>query len=515
VVWQVLPKAAADTQVGLGRGMPGFGALVNSSPGVEGYSDIFSLVEADGNDYNYVVGDCGSIGLPPGCNVSAVDIKEVGVRSYSDLAVHDFLEFAVTIWDEPYRAGQYPPEFDIYIDSNADGVDDYVIFNGDLTLNASDGRNVVFLVDLNVGVAQPWYFIDATFNSQNYILPMDAASIGVTPGQPFRFSVYAYDAYFTGELWDCAPKIGFACAGAYQYTPGAARFNVPEDQLFPTVPPQGQVEFNWTSSPESDMASPSQTGLLFLHRNAHVGRESEHIMIAPPYYPATSVSLSVQPTTTLPLGEAFTLNATVEISGAGKATMPAVGHEVFFTDGLFTADLKGENEVPVPVTTTATGGATFVVNPLTGAVNYTLNFTGVTSATMAHVHLGAAGTNGPVQFWLWDPAGVQATSDLPATGVFTPTLAQVSQWLQGNMYVNVHSAANPGGEIRGQIEGAHSAFTNDQGVATWTWAPATMGVHTIFAISGLNFDFATVQVTAPVNKVLLPIIENGSGADEE
>jgi minor extracellular serine protease Vpr len=515
VAWQVLPKAAADTQVGLGRGMPGFGALVNSSPGVEGYSDIFSLVEADGNDYHYVVGDCGSIGLPPGCNVSAVDIKEVGVRSYSDLAVHDFLDFAVTIWDEPYRAGQYPPEFDIYIDSNADGVDDYVIFNGDLTLNASDGRNVVFLVDLNVGVAQPWYFIDATFNSQNYILPMDAASIGVTPGQPFRFSVFAFDAYFTGELWDCAPKIGFACAGAYQYTPGAARFNVPEDQLFPTVPPQGQVEFNWTSSPESDMASPSQTGLLFLHRNAHVGRESEHIMIAPPYYPATSVSLSVQPTTTLPLGEAFTLNATVEISGAGKATMPAVGHEVFFTDGLFTADLKGENEVPVPVTTTATGAATFVVNPLTGAVNYTLNFTGVTSATMAHVHLGAAGTNGPVQFWLWDPAGVQATSDLPATGVFTPTLAQVSQWLQGNMYVNVHSAANPGGEIRGQIEGAHSAFTNDQGVATWTWAPATMGVHTIFAISGLNFDFATVQVTAPVNKVLLPIIENGGGADEE
>ena len=74
------------------------------------------------------------------------------------------------------------------------------------------------------------------------------------------------------------------------------------------------------------MASPSQTGLLFLHRNAHVGRESEHILLAPPYLPATSVSLSVAPTTTLPLGVPFTLSATVEISAPTKALVPAVGH---------------------------------------------------------------------------------------------------------------------------------------------------------------------------------------------
>ena len=260
------------------------------------------------------------------------------------------------------------------------------------------------------------------------------------------------------------------------------------------------------------MASPSQTGLLFLHRNALVGRESEHILLAPPYLPATSVSLSVEPTTTLPLGVAFTLSATVEISAPTKALIPAVGHEVFFTEGVFVAELKGENEVPVPVTTTTGAGlATFLVNPLTGAVNYELDFTGITSPTMAHVHLGPAGVTGLPLFWLWDASGVDAPSTLPATGVFTPTLAQFSQMLQGNLYVNVHSAAYPGGEIRGQIEGATSAFTNDQGVATLEWAPATTGPHTVFAISGLNFDFANVVV---IGQALLPVIQNGSAPSE-
>jgi hypothetical protein len=285
VVWQVLPKAVADITATVKS--PTGGALVNASADVTGTTDIFSLIEVDPNDYNYVVGDCSSLDLPAGCNLSPVDIHEVGVRAYTDTTPYDFLEFAVTIWDAPYRAGQYPPEFDIYIDSNADGTDDYLIFNGDLTLNASDGRNAVFLVDLQETppTPRPQYFIDSTFNSNNFILPMDAASIGVTPGQPFRFSVFAYDAYFTGDLWDCAPKVGNVCTGSYQYTPGAARYDVPEAQLFPTVPIGGQTTFSWTTSAAAAEASPDQIGLLFMHRNAHIGRESDHIVFTETYLP--------------------------------------------------------------------------------------------------------------------------------------------------------------------------------------------------------------------------------------
>jgi hypothetical protein len=152
------------------------------------------------------------------------------------------------------------------------------------------------------------------------------------------------------------------------------------------------------------------------------------------------------------------------------------------------------------VTTTATGEAIFLLNPDTGVVSYTLDFTGITSPTMAHVHQGAVGTNGPVQFWLWDPSGVNATSDLPATGVFTPTVGQLSQWLQGNMYVNVHSAAYPGGEIRGQIGGAANAFTDASGQASTVITSPTPMQKTMYALTwaGLmdSAEIAFVQATA-------------------
>ena len=147
VPWHVLPKAVAETTVAAGvAGMPGSSALANLSPVVDGVSEGFSLIADDPNDYGYIVGDCASGGMLPGCNMSLVDIKEVGVRS-QPIAGDQILQFAVTVWDWPFYAGQYPPEFDIYIDNNLDGEDDYVIYNDDLT-GAPDGRNAVFVVNL-------------------------------------------------------------------------------------------------------------------------------------------------------------------------------------------------------------------------------------------------------------------------------------------------------------------------------------------------------------------------------
>ncbi|MBX3002024.1 MAG: CHRD domain-containing protein [Caldilineaceae bacterium] len=487
VVWQVLPKAVADIQVNQSRALPGSAALVNSSSGVEGYTDIFSLIAADANDYNFEIGNCASIGQLPGCSMSPVDIKEVGVRSYTDSAPHDFLEFAITVWDQPYRSGQYPPAFYIYIDSNADGTDDFVIFNADLTRNASDGRNVVFRVNLNTNVAQPWYFIDSTFNSNNFILPMDAASIGVTPGQPFRFKVFAFDAYFGGPAWDCAPKIGFTCAGTYQYTPGAARFNVAEANLFPTIPPNDQVEFAWTSSPAADMASPSQVGLLFLHRNAHVGRESDHLLLTDSFVAAEGLELTAQPSVAL-IGQPITLTATVT-----NSVNMVEQHKVWFSDGTFTAQLSGINEVP-PVTTTASGLATFVVDFETGVTNYTLEVTDLISPTAAHIHVGPAGVNGGVIHWLYHSTGANATNQLPATGVITLTQPQILQLLDEGLYVNVHTTNNPGGEIRGQIEGAIPAYTDANGQASTVINSPVPLQKTMYAVTAPDL-VASAEIT--------------------
>jgi len=105
--------------------------------------------------------------------------------------------------------------------------------------------------------------------------------------------------------------------------------------------------------------------------------------------------------------------------------------------------LSGGQEVP-PVTTSATGAATVTVNDdMTVSVSVTTN--GI-AATAAHIHMAPAGQNGPVIV----PFTKTGDTWSAAPGAKL-TEAQYAAFKAGNTYVNVHSAANPGGEIRGQI----------------------------------------------------------------
>jgi len=106
--------------------------------------------------------------------------------------------------------------------------------------------------------------------------------------------------------------------------------------------------------------------------------------------------------------------------------------------------LSGSQEVP-PVNTAATGGGTITVL-MDRSVFGSVTTTGV-AATMAHIHLGARGQNGPVIVPL-NKTG-DSTWSVPASIRLNDT--QYEAYRLGNLYVNVHSAANPGGEIRGQI----------------------------------------------------------------
>jgi hypothetical protein len=109
---------------------------------------------------------------------------------------------------------------------------------------------------------------------------------------------------------------------------------------------------------------------------------------------------------------------------------------------LYSASLSGANEVP-PVTTTATGGSQFILDPAGAGLRYEAVFTGLT-ATASHIHTGAVGVNGNVLY----PLTLTASG---AKGTQAITTADLTNLNAGNLYINAHTAANPGGEIRGQI----------------------------------------------------------------
>jgi len=127
------------------------------------------------------------------------------------------------------------------------------------------------------------------------------------------------------------------------------------------------------------------------------------------------------------------------------------------TNKTFVATMLPSNEIP-PKTTTGTGVTTFVDNG--SQIDWTMSLTGMTGVFASHIHLGSATVSGPVIFNLFVPNGTNTSTLNGVVGSGTITNANnVAISLDslrvllnnGNAYVNVHTTANQGGEIRGQI----------------------------------------------------------------
>ena len=108
--------------------------------------------------------------------------------------------------------------------------------------------------------------------------------------------------------------------------------------------------------------------------------------------------------------------------------------------------LSGSNEVP-PVMTSASGSGAIAVSA-DKSVSGSVATSGV-NGIAAHIHVGAAGQNGPVAVPLTKGAD-GSTWSVPGGAKLTD--AQYDAYKAGNLYVNVHSAANKGGELRGQLK---------------------------------------------------------------
>ena len=115
----------------------------------------------------------------------------------------------------------------------------------------------------------------------------------------------------------------------------------------------------------------------------------------------------------------------------------------------FKADMNGASEVP-PTTTSGKGTVTATYDPATKVLTWEGNFSGLSGpATAAHFHGPAeVGKNAAPAVWISEKGQNLAS---PFKGTATLTDAQAADLEKGLWYANVHTEANKGGEIRGQV----------------------------------------------------------------
>jgi CHRD domain len=129
----------------------------------------------------------------------------------------------------------------------------------------------------------------------------------------------------------------------------------------------------------------------------------------------------------------------------------------------FTAKLTGKDEVP-PKDTKATGDAEFNLSADGNKMTYVVNVMNIDKVTMAHIHSGKVGENGPPVVWLFNSTttpsgpmnGMLSKGNITASDLVGPLKGkQISDLVKlvndGQAYANVHTEPNPKGEIRGQI----------------------------------------------------------------
>jgi hypothetical protein len=166
--------------------------------------------------------------------------------------------------------------------------------------------------------------------------------------------------------------------------------------------------------------------------------------------------------------------------GGGGGGMPGPAATV-----IRSASLTGAQEVP-PTGATGTGRGAVVVNPTTMEITGGTTFTGLTGApTAAHIHRFDGTPFLPLNL-----AADNATATVPAGTVLSS--ADYAELLVGYLYFNVHTAANPNGEIRGQITGTTGVTA---GLATLNSAQETPpGASTATGRGTIVFDSTTHDI---------------------
>jgi CHRD domain len=181
----------------------------------------------------------------------------------------------------------------------------------------------------------------------------------------------------------------------------------------------------------------------------------------------------------------YYLNVHTAANGGGEIR----GQITLETDAAFVASLSGNQENPA-VTTAATGLGIFSLSQSQDKLKFRVVFDNLSSAlTVTHLHTGAIGTNGSVVVDL-----LPFRSGNVIEGEITPTAAVVASLNQGLIYVNVHTATNGGGEIRGQLQSPFSGLNFDARLDGAQMVPANASTAKGVATGRLSGTLDTLYV---------------------
>jgi hypothetical protein len=197
------------------------------------------------------------------------------------------------------------------------------------------------------------------------------------------------------------------------------------------------------------------TGMTATMAHIHSGAAGSNggVVVTLAESPAGSGKWMVPASTTLTEAQVTALRAGELYFNAHSSAAPSGEVRGQIGRHVRTATLSGGHEVPSN-TSTASGTGFLAVDPFTRAASGSITIAGI-APTMAHIHTGAHGSNGGVAVTLVQGASPN-TWRVPDNT--TLTAAQYADFLKNNLYYNVHSAAFPGGEIRGQLDDdAHHA----------------------------------------------------------
>jgi minor extracellular serine protease Vpr len=209
-----------------------------------GYFDVFALTGTSPQIPKQALPGAGD-------NAAVIDLQAVGVRAFGD-----FLQFGVSRFDRRAHPA-YPAEIDIYVDVDMDGFDDYVIYNSEATGFAATGQSLVNVFNLRTGVNTPYFYLFADLQSGNGVFTVPMAALGLTPAAQFRFSVYAFDNYFTGAATDAI--IGMT------HTVATPRYALEGGVLDGPVAAGQSLRLKTTAVAGGATASPSQQGFLLMY----------------------------------------------------------------------------------------------------------------------------------------------------------------------------------------------------------------------------------------------------------